>query len=102
MYNKQVHPVGEKLHLPDNVRVHRIKVLTCFLKMGLPLNKIDCLCDLLKESSYQLSSSHHLAEIISIIRQQEVEKVRSEVDGKNVDMVFDGTTQVCEAMVIIV
>ena len=98
-YDKQVHPVGEKL--PDSVRVHRIKVLTCFLKAGVPLNKMDCFRDLLQESSYRLSSSHHLAEMIPIVRQQEAEKVHSEINGKNVAMVFDGTTHVCEAMVII-
>ena len=57
-YDEKVHPVGEKL--PDSVRMHKIKVLTCFLKAGLPLNKIDCFRDLLEET-YGLSSSRHLA-----------------------------------------
>ena len=99
-YDNQVHPVGEKL--PDSVRVHRIKVLTCFLKAGIPLNKINCFRDILEESSYRLSSSRHLAEMIPIVRQQEAEKVQSEISGKNTAMIFDGTTHVCEDMVIIV
>ena len=73
-----------------------------FLKAGVPLNKIDCFCDFLEESSYWLSSNHHLAETISMICQQEAEKVHSGISGKNIAMIFDGTTHVCEAMVIIV
>ena len=46
-YDDKVHPVGEKL--PDSVRAHKIKVLMCFLKVGLPLNKIR---DLLEVTSY--------------------------------------------------
>lgn len=99
-YDDKVHPVGEQL--PDSVRVHRIKVLTCFLKAGLPLNKIDCFRDLLEETSYRLSSSRHLAEMIPIIHQQETEKLLSEITGKSISVVFDGTTHVCEAMVIII
>ena len=56
----------------------------------------DCFCELLEESSYRLSSSHHLAEMIPIVCRQE-EKVCSEINAKNVSVIFDGTTHVCEA-----
>ena len=99
-YDKEVHPVGEKL--PDCVRLQRIKVLICFLKAGLPLKKIDCFRDLLEETSYRLTSSQHLAEMIPIVRQQQAEKIVADIQGKHISVVFDGTTHVCEAMVIIV
>ena len=91
-----------KSYIPDSVRMHRIKVLTCFLKAGLPLNKIDYFRDLLEETSYRLSSSRHLADMIPIVRQQEAEKLLIEITGKSISMVLDGTTHVCEAMVIII
>ena len=97
-----IHMLEKYEKLPDSVRVHRIKVLTCFLKAGLPLNKIDCFRDLLEETLYRLSSSRHLAEMIPIVRQQEAEKPLSEITGKSICIVFDGTIHVYEAMVIII
>ena len=38
-YDKNVHPVGEGL--TDEVHVHRVKVVTTFMRAGIPLNKID-------------------------------------------------------------
>ena len=98
-YDNDKHPVGEKL--PQNVRVYRIKVLTCFLKAGIPLNKVGCFREILEESSFRLTSGHHLAEMIPIVRCQEEEKIRSELHGRNVSVVFDGTAHVCEAMVVV-
>lgn len=37
-----------------------------------------------------------------MIHQQETEKLLSEITGKSISIVFDGTTHVCEAMVIII
>ena len=39
-YDKKVHPSGETL--PECVCVHRVKVVTAFLKAGVPLNRLDC------------------------------------------------------------
>ena len=47
-YDEEVHPVGESL--PTDQRVFRIKVVTTFLKAGVPLNKIDTFRDILEES----------------------------------------------------
>ena len=47
---------------------------------------------LLEESSYWFSSSHHLAEMIPIFHRQKM--LQSEIN-------VDGTTRVCEAMVIV-
>lgn len=49
-YDKDVHPVGEGLS--EEVGVYHVKVVTAFLKAGVPLNKLDCFRDLLEE--------HHL------------------------------------------
>lgn len=98
-YDAEVHPVGEGL--PDDVRIYRIKVLTFFLKAGVPLNKIDCFRDLFEESSYRLTTSSHLSEMISIIHREEEAKLKSDIHERKVSVIFDGTTHVCEAMVIV-
>ena len=52
-YDKDEHPIGETLS--EEVRVYRIKLVTSFLKAGVPLSKIDCFHDLLKENAFWLS-----------------------------------------------
>ena len=98
-YDEEVHPVGEGLS--DDVRVLRVKVLSCFLRAGVAINKIDHFRDILEEISYRLTSSRHLTEMIPIVRHQEEEKMQGEINGKKVSVIFDGTTHVCEATVIV-
>ena len=38
-YEKEVHPTGETL--PEAQKVYRVKVVTTFLKAGVPLSKIE-------------------------------------------------------------
>ena len=47
-YDQQVHPAGESL--PESVRVYRIRMLSCFLKAGVPLN-MDNFRDILEEGA---------------------------------------------------
>ena len=98
-YDTQVHPVGETLS--DDLRVFRVKLVSSFLKAGVPLHKVDCFRELLEESSFSLSGSQHLRELIPCIQQEEVKKVKSEIAGRYVSVIFDGTTHVAEAMVIV-
>lgn len=98
-YDKEVHPSGETL--PDSTRVHRVNVVTALLKAGVPLSKLDILQDVLEENAYSLSDSSHLRRLIPFILQSELTKIKSEIVGKNVSIIFDGTTHICEAFVIV-
>ena len=98
-YDNEVHPVGEGLS--DSVRVHRVKVVTAFMKAGIPLTKVDCLRDLLEENAYRLSNSQNLRQLIPFIQQQEQIAIKREIEGKSMSVIFDGTTHVCEAMVVV-
>jgi hypothetical protein len=40
--------------------------------------------------------------MIPFIRSQEEEKLQDNINGKFVSIIFDGTTHVCEAMVIVI
>jgi hypothetical protein len=92
-YDAVVHPVGE--NLPDEVRIRQVKVVQTLLKAGIPLAKADCLRELLEEDSTTLTSASNL------ILHQEMVKLKSEVQGRPISIIFDGTTHVCEAMVIV-
>ena len=97
-YDKEHHPKGESL--PENVRVYRIIVVKSFLKAGIPLSKVDCMRDLLEEHAFSLSGRQHLSETIRFIHQQEVEQIKEEISGKEVSVIFDGTTHVDEVLAV--
>lgn len=98
-YDKTTHPVGEGLS--ESVRVYRVKVVRTFLRAGVPLQKVDQFRELLEENAFRLSGSSHLRELLPFIHEQEKHTIQREIKGKQVSVIFDGTTHVCEAMVIV-
>ena len=72
-----------------------------FLKSGIPLNKIDKMWDILEENGYSLSSSTHLRQLVPFIHDSEMSLVQQEISGRHVSLIFDGTTHVAEAFVVI-
>ena len=99
-YDKSIHPVGE--NLPEAVRVRRVKVVQALLKAGIPLAKSDCLRELFEEDSTVLTSSANLRQLIPFILHEEVTEMKREIEGRPISIIFDGTTHVCEAMVVVV
>ena len=99
VYDKSIHPVGETL--PDSVRIRRVKVVMALLKAGVPLAKVDCFRELLEENSTALTSATNLRQLVPFILHEEMQKIKGEIDGRPVSIIFDGTTHVCEAMVIV-
>ncbi len=97
-YDASVHPKGETLS--DSVRVFRVKVVTTFLQVGVPLSKVYCFRDLLEERGFSQSDRSNLSQLIPFIHQEEVSRVKQEISGKKVSPVYDGTTHVAEALVI--
>ena len=99
-YQSQVHPKGETL--PESIRVYRVKVVRALLGAGIPIQKADVLRELLEEAGYPLTDSSHLRELLPYILQQETSRLKEEVRGKHLSIIFDGTTHVCEALVVII
>ena len=60
-YHLEVHPKGETL--PDEQRVHRMKVLTAFLRAGIPLNKLSCFADILEENAFSLGGRRTMSDL---------------------------------------
>ena len=98
-YNNQFNPEGESLSVA--YRVYRVKVVRSFMKAGVPLNKIDCFRELLEEEAFSLTSSRHLSDFIDVIAEDERKKVKEKIEGRDVSIIFDGTTHVAEALNII-
>lgn len=65
------------------------------------INKIDCFRSIL-EDSYRLTSGSHMAELIPVVRQEEIKTIQEELTGREISIVFDGTTRPGEASVVLV
>jgi hypothetical protein len=52
-YNKEEHLAGEEL--PPEQQVYRVKVITTFLRAGVPISKLDLFRDLLEENGFRLA-----------------------------------------------
>ena len=68
--------------LPEKQRIHRIKVLSSFLKAGVPLNKIDSYRDVFEEHGYQLACRRTISDYIPFIRSQEISLIKNEMAQK--------------------
>ena len=82
--------------------MYRVKVLKCFLRAAVPLTKLDYFRELLEESAYRLSDRRHMSDLVPLVVSQEQADIKSEVSGRQVSVVFDGTTRLGEAMAIVV
>ena len=90
-YDKDEHPIGETLS--EEVRFYRIKVVTSFLKAGVPLSKIDCFHDLLEENAFRISQASNLSQLVPFIHQQEQISVKNQIDQQAISIIFDGTVR---------
>ena len=88
--------------LPLDHQVFRTKVVTVLLCEGIPLHKVDGLRDLLGSGNVRLCSSRHLAQLVPVVHEQEVTLLKSEIAGKPLGLIYDGTTRLAEALAILV
>ena len=65
------------------------------LKAGVPL---DLFRDLLEEHGYALTN---LRQLIPFIHQEELSRIKQEILNQPLSIIFDGTTHVCKAFVVV-
>ncbi len=101
-HDAQTHHKGETL--PDEQNVYRVKVVMAFMQAGIPLAKLDChgLRDLLQENGYRLSDTRHMFDLVPFVLQEERSRLRAEIHGKCVSVIFDGTTRLGEVLAVVV
>lgn len=69
VYEQDIKPVGESL--PEAHKLWRIKVVSTFVKAGVPLSKIDVFRSLLEEHAYSLSDRHEISDLIPFVLSEE-------------------------------
>ena len=81
--------------------MYQVKVVTAMLKAGIPLSKVNLFRDLLEEHGYALTSSTNLRQLISFMHQEELSRIKQEILNQPLSIIFYGTTNVCEAFVVV-
>ena len=71
------------------------------LKAGISIKQIDCFRSLLEEHAFALTSLSNLRQIIPFIRNREIERLKRDIEKRPVSIIFNGTTHICEAMVVL-
>ena len=99
-YDQEHHPKGETLSTPT--RVFRVHVVQAFLKSGTLLNRLEFFREIFEEEGMSLSSSCNIHKLISFISEEEYKSLEKELKGKDVGIIFDGTTRDGEALVVLV
>ena len=85
--------------LPHSQQVHRVRVLTCFLRAGVPLHKYEHFRELLEENATRLRNRRH---IIPFVLKEEQQRIKQEISSKSVSVIFDGTSRLGEALAVVV
>ena len=68
----------------------------------MPLNKFRCFRDVLQENAFRLTDRSHMANLIPFMWKEEQQLIKTEIQGRELSVVFDGTTRLGEAVVILV
>ena len=99
VYENEASPRGETL--PESHKLYRIKVVTAFLKSGIPLQKVDGLREVLECGGYRLTDARGMCDLVPFVRTKEESKIKEELSEKSVSVIFDGTTRLGEAFAIV-
>ena len=81
--------------------MYRVKVVSAFLRAGVPLHKIESFREILEENAHRLTDRRHMYDYVPFILKQEEDCIRTEINGKDVSVIFDGTSRHGEALAII-
>ena len=66
-----------------------------------PISKIGEFRDILEENYLRLAGRKPMSDLIPFILKEERSRIQSEIDGKPLSIVFDGTTRLGEALAVI-
>ena len=99
-HDAETHRKGETL--PEKHNVYRAQVVIAFMKSGIPLSKLECpdLRNLL-QNGYRLTDPRHMLDLVPFVLNQERTRIRSELQGKYLSVVFDGTTRLGEVLAVV-
>jgi hypothetical protein len=90
-HNVATHLEGETL--PMDQQVYRVKVVSAFLRAGVPLNKVILFRDGLEENAFRLTDRSHMSNLIPFIWKEEEKRIKNEIEGRMRSK--EGTYRLC-------
>lgn len=69
--DEQSHFIGKKYQY-----VYQVKLVTLFLKAGIPLNKLEKMVNILEENAVHLIDCSHMSDLIPFAHEQEVKLLK--------------------------
>ena len=72
------------------------------LRAGIPLSKLDSFRDILEENAYRLTDRRHMFDLVPFILKEEEARIKNDIAGKHLSVIFDGTSRLGEALAVIV
>ena len=82
-------------------QVQHVKVIECFLRAAVPLSKIQHFRIVFEETGYQLIDRHHMSDLIPVVLKQEKSRIQSKIFEQDASVIFYGTSQLDEALAIV-
>lgn len=95
------HPNEVCSSLDGDTLLFRYRLTECLLHAGIALGKADFLRPLLERCGQSMTAATHLKVLVPKIEEDELSRIRHEVKGQYVSLVFDGTTRVGEATAMV-
>lgn len=96
------HPDEAYASVSPEDKLYRYRVVESMLHAGVAINKVDDLRPLLERANNALTESSNLKTFIPKIESRELELLIKEISGQRATIIFDGTTRLGEALVILV
>ena len=98
-HTEVTHQKGETL--PEEQRIHRVKVVQTFLRAGVPIAKLDIFRPLLEENAFRLTGTRHMLDLVPFILNEEKARIRKEIEGKFIAVIFDETSRLGEVLAVV-
>eukprot|EP00966_Prymnesium_polylepis_P048752 1128575-Prymnesium_polylepis.2 len=97
----QDHPNEKTASNSPEVQLYRWRVVETCLYAGIAMEKIDHLRELLERGGTALTGSQHLKAFVPKIEEFELARLRKELEGQRVCVIFDGTTRLGECITVL-
>ena len=99
-YDNMVDVKGQTL--PSDQHIYWIKVVMAFLRAGVPLSKLEFFRGILEENALRLTGTRHMLNLVPFVLQEEKSKIKDEIKGKFVSVIFDRISRLGEVLAVVI
>lgn len=88
--------------LSDAQKVYQVKVMKVFLQVSFSIVKLVVFKEILEENGHRLCTQRYMIDLTPFILNEELTQIKSEINDKLVSVIFDGITDICEALAVVI